>query len=248
MVRLSDARMSGTAFGTVVLHISPEAAVGGPLALVRNGDMIRLDVAGAAHRRAGRRGGTRPGAPPRACAAVERPDARLCAALPRPRAAGRRRAATSISSSPRRPPISRRPRNECAFSARDRTPAMPAAQCAGAARRQPPSAGNLRHARPCLRAGRALPARPRPRLHAFAGHHYRLPPGHGRLWHRAGRAGAPERLRLRQQRAVRGAGDHAQETARRRGDLAQTPRNRCSPGRTVSACAACASIRATLPA
>jgi dihydroxy-acid dehydratase len=45
MVRLSDARMSGTAFGTIVLHISPEAAVGGPLALVGNGDMIRLDVA-----------------------------------------------------------------------------------------------------------------------------------------------------------------------------------------------------------
>ena len=46
MVRISDARMSGTAFGTVVLHISPEAAVGGPLALVRDGDMIRLDVKG----------------------------------------------------------------------------------------------------------------------------------------------------------------------------------------------------------
>jgi dihydroxy-acid dehydratase len=44
MVRLSDARMSGTAFGAVVLHISPEAAVGGPLALVRDGDMIVLDV------------------------------------------------------------------------------------------------------------------------------------------------------------------------------------------------------------
>jgi dihydroxy-acid dehydratase len=44
MVRLSDARMSGTAFGAVVLHISPEAAVGGPLALVRDGDIIDLDV------------------------------------------------------------------------------------------------------------------------------------------------------------------------------------------------------------
>jgi L-arabonate dehydrase len=44
MVRISDARMSGTAFGTVVLHVSPEAAVGGPLALVRNGDFIELDV------------------------------------------------------------------------------------------------------------------------------------------------------------------------------------------------------------
>ena len=44
MVRISDARMSGTAFGTVVLHISPEAAVGGPLAAVRDGDLIELDV------------------------------------------------------------------------------------------------------------------------------------------------------------------------------------------------------------
>jgi dihydroxy-acid dehydratase len=44
MVRISDARMSGTAFGTIVLHACPEAAVGGPLALVRNGDLITLDV------------------------------------------------------------------------------------------------------------------------------------------------------------------------------------------------------------
>jgi len=44
MVRISDARMSGTAYGTVVLHTSPEAARGGPLAVVRNGDMIELDV------------------------------------------------------------------------------------------------------------------------------------------------------------------------------------------------------------
>ena len=44
MVRISDARMSGTAYGTVVLHTAPEAAAGGPLALVRNGDMIELDV------------------------------------------------------------------------------------------------------------------------------------------------------------------------------------------------------------
>jgi dihydroxy-acid dehydratase len=46
MVRISDARMSGTAFGTIVLHISPESAIGGPLALVRTGDRIRLDTAG----------------------------------------------------------------------------------------------------------------------------------------------------------------------------------------------------------
>jgi dihydroxy-acid dehydratase len=44
MVRISDARMSGTGFGTVVLHVAPEAAVGGPLALVRTGDWIELDV------------------------------------------------------------------------------------------------------------------------------------------------------------------------------------------------------------
>jgi len=44
MVRISDARMSGTAYGAVVLHVSPESAVGGPLALVKDGDMIELDV------------------------------------------------------------------------------------------------------------------------------------------------------------------------------------------------------------
>jgi dihydroxy-acid dehydratase len=44
MVRVSDARMSGTAYGTVVLHVAPEAAAGGPLALVRDGDMVELDV------------------------------------------------------------------------------------------------------------------------------------------------------------------------------------------------------------
>jgi len=44
MVRISDARMSGTAYGTIVLHVSPEAAVGGALALVKNGDRIRLSV------------------------------------------------------------------------------------------------------------------------------------------------------------------------------------------------------------
>ena len=44
MVRISDARMSGTAYGTVVLHVAPEAAAGGPLALVSTGDVIELDV------------------------------------------------------------------------------------------------------------------------------------------------------------------------------------------------------------
>jgi dihydroxy-acid dehydratase len=46
MVRISDARMSGTAYGTAVLHVAPESAAGGPLALVRDGDVIDLDVAG----------------------------------------------------------------------------------------------------------------------------------------------------------------------------------------------------------
>jgi dihydroxy-acid dehydratase len=44
MVRVSDARMSGTSYGTCVLHVAPESYVGGPLALVRNGDLIELDV------------------------------------------------------------------------------------------------------------------------------------------------------------------------------------------------------------
>jgi dihydroxy-acid dehydratase len=47
MVRISDARMSGTAYGTIVLHVTPEAAIGGPLALVRTGDRIRLSVSEA---------------------------------------------------------------------------------------------------------------------------------------------------------------------------------------------------------
>src|SRR5205823_14984828 len=45
MVRISDARMSGTAYGTVVLDTAPEAVAGGPLALVQNGDVVELDVA-----------------------------------------------------------------------------------------------------------------------------------------------------------------------------------------------------------
>ena len=44
MVRISDARMSGTAYGTVILHVAPEAAAGGPLAIIRTGDIVRLDV------------------------------------------------------------------------------------------------------------------------------------------------------------------------------------------------------------
>ena len=64
MVRVSDARMSGTAYGTVVLHVAPEAADGGPLAVVRDGDWIELDCAGRAsapgHQRC-RAGRTAPG-------------------------------------------------------------------------------------------------------------------------------------------------------------------------------------------
>jgi dihydroxy-acid dehydratase len=44
MIRISDARMSGTAFGTIVLHVTPEAAIGGPLAIIESGDMITLDI------------------------------------------------------------------------------------------------------------------------------------------------------------------------------------------------------------
>jgi dihydroxy-acid dehydratase len=44
MIRVSDARMSGTAFGTIVLHVTPDSASGGPLGLVRSGDLIRLSV------------------------------------------------------------------------------------------------------------------------------------------------------------------------------------------------------------
>jgi L-arabonate dehydrase len=69
MVRISDARMSGTAYGTVVLHTAPEAAAGGPLALVKNGDLITLDVAARKlHLHVERR---RTGAAPRRLAAAE---------------------------------------------------------------------------------------------------------------------------------------------------------------------------------
>ncbi|MBL06546.1 MAG: hypothetical protein CL773_01580 [Chloroflexi bacterium] len=44
IVRISDARMSGTAFGTIILHVSPESYIGGPLSLVENGDLISLSV------------------------------------------------------------------------------------------------------------------------------------------------------------------------------------------------------------
>jgi L-arabonate dehydrase len=89
MVRISDARMSGTAYGTVVLHVAPEAMAGGPLGIVKDGDWITLDCAGGKldleHRtkkspRARRRARQRAGA-----------EDRLPAAVHRTRAAGRRR-------------------------------------------------------------------------------------------------------------------------------------------------------------
>ena len=58
MVRISDARMSGTSYGTVVLHVAPESAIGGPLALVETGDEILLDVPGPQTGVTGRRRGT----------------------------------------------------------------------------------------------------------------------------------------------------------------------------------------------
>ena len=54
MVRISDARMSGTAYGACVLHVAPESFAGGPLAFVRDGDSIELDVAGRQAHAAGR--------------------------------------------------------------------------------------------------------------------------------------------------------------------------------------------------
>ena len=89
MVRISDARMSGTAYGTVVLHTAPEAAAGGPLAVVQNGDMIELDVP---KRRLHLHISDEELA--RRLAAWKAPDAaarqRLLEAVRRPRAAGRR--------------------------------------------------------------------------------------------------------------------------------------------------------------
>ena len=59
MLRISDARMSGTSYGACVLHVTPESHVGGPLALVRDGDLIELDVRGTQYQPAGERGRAR---------------------------------------------------------------------------------------------------------------------------------------------------------------------------------------------
>ncbi len=89
IVRITDARMSGTSYGTVVLHVAPEAAIGGPLAAVRNGDEVRLDI--TAER------STFSSPPTRSPVAASewqpphaRLHARLRAAVPRARPAGRR--------------------------------------------------------------------------------------------------------------------------------------------------------------
>ena len=84
MVRISDARMSGTAYGTVILHAAPEAARGGPLAIVRTGDMIEIDVDGPPPPPRRARGRDR-GAPRRVAAARGAARRRLRAALPRSR-------------------------------------------------------------------------------------------------------------------------------------------------------------------
>ena len=93
MVRISDARMSGTAYGTIVLHVAPEAAVGGPLALVRNGDQHPPQRQGAPARPAGGRERSWRSARARRAdpAAVDDRPARLRQAVPRDRAAGPRR-------------------------------------------------------------------------------------------------------------------------------------------------------------
>ena len=107
MVRISDARMSGTAYGTVVLHAAPEAAVGGPIALVRTGDVIELDADAPAvcdveltDDELARRAALASAAGP------ARGAARLGAPLPRSRHAGRHRLRPRL---PRRPFRRRRP-------------------------------------------------------------------------------------------------------------------------------------------
>ena len=116
MVRISDARMSGTSYGACVLHVAPESFVGGPLAFVRDGDLIELDVparrltSASATRnwpRGARTGGLRR---PSSAAATARC---TCATSPRPT-----RAATSTSWRPVRPPRNRRSisRPRCAWS------------------------------------------------------------------------------------------------------------------------------------
>ena len=87
MVRITDSRMSGTSYGTVVLHAAPEAAVGGPLGLVRDGDVISLDVPGRHDRARSQRRRARP--PPRRLDSPAKPaSARLAGPVRAARTAG----------------------------------------------------------------------------------------------------------------------------------------------------------------
>ena len=96
MVRISDARMSGTSYGACVLHVAPEIAIGGPLALVRDGDVIELDVP-AGGSAAGQRRGARP--PPGGMEGSPRPaTSAATGGCSRTMSARRTRAATSIFS------------------------------------------------------------------------------------------------------------------------------------------------------
>ena len=106
MVRISDARMSGTAYGTVVLHVAPEAAVGGPLALVRTGDWIELDVPARTPASRCLRGGAGEAASGLA-AGDGAVGSRLGEALRRPRHAGQRGLRPGLPGRPQR--LSRRP-------------------------------------------------------------------------------------------------------------------------------------------
>src|SRR5665809_28020 len=113
MVRISDTRMSGTSYGAVVLHVAPESAVGGPLALVKTGDRIRLDVA---KRRldmlvedAEMEARRSPGRPRPSSTSV------VTVACTRTTCSRRTRAATSVSSKAARP----------SSNARERTPSCP---------------------------------------------------------------------------------------------------------------------------
>ena len=219
MVRLSDARMSGTAFGTIVLHMTPEAAIGGPLALVRDGDSIRLDVAARRldllvddaeleQRRAA--------LPAVSTGAAPVPDARLCGALPPQRAAGRRGLRLRLPrAGPRRP--ARPDESGCA--------GLPAA-AAGGAGRDGAAAGELRQPLPPVRRSGPLPARSAPQLHAGAGHARRVPRRHEGMRHGTCGVRAAERVRQRQPPAARHAARRRRRFPRRGRSAARHKRRR----------------------
>ena len=114
MVRLSDARMSGTSYGACILHVSPESYIGGPLALVQTGDMITLDVDERTHQHEGVRRRTGP-APRGVEEAASRATSAATAGCSPATSSRPTKAATSTSSrpasarrSPNRPSIDRR--------------------------------------------------------------------------------------------------------------------------------------------